>query len=337
MDLLAVMASIFVVGIHCNGILHEYAATYTWKVSALANAIYYPANAIFFMLSGAKLLDYRKRYSTEVFFQKRLVRILVPFFFWSCFGILCKYFFHELEGFSIREIIRLLATNGCVYSGIYWFLYALVGIYLSYPVLSLIPDEYKQRIFAYFVFASWLGYSVQPFIQHNYLQSWNEGLPVEFAVSSQYLIYAVWGYYINQYPIKKRLCHTIYLYGVVSFLLLSVGTIILSDQSGSFNARYCGWSGFASFGMASALFIFVKQHFNVTSEKKRCLLRKLSDSSFGVYLLHSFPIWCVKHYFPDANGLWMFGGVPALCIFYLLALGIVMLGKKIPVVKYLFP
>ena len=42
------------------------------------------------MISGANLLDYQEKYSTFIFFKKRLIRVVLPFVAWSFIGIIYR-------------------------------------------------------------------------------------------------------------------------------------------------------------------------------------------------------------------------------------------------------
>ena len=73
-DLLNICACLCVIFLHCNGIAHFYSNTLAWKQALLVEVGAYWAVPIFFMLSGATLMNYRKRYSTKEFFKKRFFR-----------------------------------------------------------------------------------------------------------------------------------------------------------------------------------------------------------------------------------------------------------------------
>ena len=339
MDVIAAVACFLVVGIHCNKGLNMYASNASWGISVFVNALYYPANALFFMLSGAKLLDYRERYSTIQFLKTRFIRIGIPLLFWSLVGLFIRY----LEGsftFSVREATRLLLTNGIIYNGIYWFMYTLAGLYLSYPVLSAIHRQNRRQVYGFFVLLSWLCFSIQPFIMNNYLHEWNNSTPLDFAVSTQYLMYAVWGYWLARFELKKWHRIGFYCYGIAGFILLSIGTMYWSDSVGAFNARYCGWAGFPCFGMATALFISAKQGLNQLPDRVRRLFKTLGGCSFGVYLLHPFVIWALETLYnthPGVENLWKNGGIVGLCLVYPVSLMLSYALKRIPFLRRFIP
>ena len=82
-DLLNIAATICVVYLHCNGMVHTFARGWNWVLGLAIECVFYWAVPVFFMLSGATLIGYRKRYSTADYLKKRVSRIFVPFFAWS--------------------------------------------------------------------------------------------------------------------------------------------------------------------------------------------------------------------------------------------------------------
>ena len=82
-DVLNIAACIAVIFLHHNGIVHSFTNTLAWRESLIAECAFYWAVPIFLMLSGANLLNYREKYSTKVFFKKRIIRTVIPWLFWS--------------------------------------------------------------------------------------------------------------------------------------------------------------------------------------------------------------------------------------------------------------
>ena len=82
-DLLNICAALAVVFLHCNGNVHVFSDSLAWKQALIIEVCMYWAVPIFFMLSGANLMGYREKYSTPVFFKKRILRTAIPFLAWS--------------------------------------------------------------------------------------------------------------------------------------------------------------------------------------------------------------------------------------------------------------
>lgn len=91
LDVLNVLACICVVGMHCNGIVHNFDGSSAWVQSMVVETLAYWAVPVFFMLSGATMMNYRERYSTGEFFKRRILRVGIPFIFWTLFMAAVKY------------------------------------------------------------------------------------------------------------------------------------------------------------------------------------------------------------------------------------------------------
>ena len=68
-DMLNIIATLAVVWLHFSNEIHWYENTSRWTQACVVQAIGYFAVPIFFMLTGATLLDYRKKYDTKTFFK----------------------------------------------------------------------------------------------------------------------------------------------------------------------------------------------------------------------------------------------------------------------------
>ena len=84
-DILNVFACLSVIALHCNGYTHTFAHDAAWKQAIFFETIFYSAVPIFFMLSGATLLGYKKRYNTKDFYKKRFIKTFIPYIL---FGIM---------------------------------------------------------------------------------------------------------------------------------------------------------------------------------------------------------------------------------------------------------
>ncbi|MDN5954723.1 MAG: acyltransferase family protein, partial [Loigolactobacillus coryniformis] len=83
MDCLNIVAIMAVILLHTSGTVFSYRMDNHWLLAVLMQVMFIWAVPIFFMLSGANLLNYSERYDTKTFFKKRWARVVVPFIFWS--------------------------------------------------------------------------------------------------------------------------------------------------------------------------------------------------------------------------------------------------------------
>lgn len=150
-QILGVLSCLAVVVLHTNGCFWDFSYERYWLTANLIENLCYFAVPIFFMISGATLMDYRKRYSTEEFFKKRFWKTVVPFLIWSVVGIVWMYFNYGEHPAGILDAIQAIGTTKYVY--IYWFFPALFSVYLAMPLLSCVPEKMRKRVFAYAIAA----------------------------------------------------------------------------------------------------------------------------------------------------------------------------------------
>lgn len=55
-DFLNILATVAVVYMHCNGLVHTYSDTWAWRQALIIEVLCYWAVPVFFMLSGATLI-----------------------------------------------------------------------------------------------------------------------------------------------------------------------------------------------------------------------------------------------------------------------------------------
>ena len=89
---------------HVNGCFWELRYERYWITANIIECICYFAVPIFFMISGATLLNYRKRYTTAVFFKKRFGKTLVLFLIWSVISAIWYYIVYHTRPEGIREV-----------------------------------------------------------------------------------------------------------------------------------------------------------------------------------------------------------------------------------------
>ena len=194
-DRLRNLATIMVIAIHVSGPLAEQLPdmnTWDWWISNWWDAISRASVPIFVLLSGALLLT--KEYQTGPFLKKRLSRVVVPGLFWMCIYLLYG-FLAKKDPASLKEAaIRIL--EGPVHYHL-WFIYLIVGLYLTYPLLRPWVRNAKDRdywyIFALCAGAAWLYKIMYTF--------WGIGLGLYWETFSNNVGYFILGAYLMLKPL----------------------------------------------------------------------------------------------------------------------------------------
>lgn len=90
LSFLQCICAISVVTLHTNGIFWKFSQTERyWFTANIVESLFYFAVPIFFMITGATLLNYQERYSTKEYFVRRIKKqyslmyagVLLEFFF----------------------------------------------------------------------------------------------------------------------------------------------------------------------------------------------------------------------------------------------------------------
>lgn len=336
-DLLNICACFGVVAMHFNGLVHAYSKTWAWRQALAVDCAFYWAVPVFFMLTGATLIEYKKKYNTKTFFIKRMQRVLLPFLVWSFIALVWKVATAQINPpVGPRSLIDLVFNTKII--DIYWFFIPLFMIYLCIPVLSSITFmSSSKKVLWYESIAGAVFNIVLPFFFSVVGITWN-GL-ASFPLVSGYLIYVILGYLLKNQELDKRHRLIIYIMGFVGLLVRYFYTLLSSDAQGELDTAMGGYLNAPCFFESIAVFIFAK---NVpwgrifrTESSKRALSR-VAGCSFGIYLIHMIVFWYGLR-FTGLNGgdiEWRLIGPFAA---YFLCLLIVLVGKRLPIIKRLFP
>lgn len=339
-DALNVFACIAVVGMHVNGTaVNTFAKSGNWLFSMLVESICYFAVPIFFMITGATLMNYRKRYDTKAFAKKRLERTMIPFIVWSLIAVIwCTII---LKIFNVSDIINPLKLIDIVFNvrafNIYYFFLNLFAVYLCIPVLSLIPED--KRIgskggFTYLIIYGFVTISLLPVLTPYLGIGWNNS--IQNPMTGGYLLYVLLGYSLANTDIEKKSRILIYGFGVLGWAIHYFMTVVLSYQEGGMNFTFRGYTNFPTVFYAIAIFVAFK-YIDWNKKARLCnYLSILSGASFGVYLLHKYPLYVICGLFPidELSVLWRILGT---IIIYCLSVCAVMILKRVPVVKKAVP
>lgn len=282
-DVLNVISCVSVVCMHSNGYVHKFVKDEWWWLRVLIEVLCYFAVPVFFMLSGATLLRYNERYSTKMFYRKRLLKTFIPFLFWGgCFYIL--YFFIKGWGcFQLKEVLENF-TYGKIPFTNYWFFIPLFFLYLFIPFFSLMVERIPQRMMLLLILILVLFQSVFPLLYSMMDVKFDISLPV-----GGFAFYALLGYYISHSNIEENR-KVLLMLGVFTILSLTIRYYLLyfSEEKDPMLFTYYGLYAIIP---SAFVFILAKRYsyligFNSTGS----FWTKLSKRSYGVYLIHTLLI-----------------------------------------------
>ena len=327
LDILNILSIFAVVAMHMNGSVHSLPLNKSWTFSLLVNTLCYFAVPIFVMISGATLMNYRQKYDTKTFFKKRLMKVLVPFLFWSILMLIWRIKTNQISlNIELINLINVILTNK--EEPIYYFMFEIIGVYLTMPLISRLTDKKYRKTLWYVV------------ITYFILKGVLSNISINIQIGT-YVVYAILGYLLStEENIKSRTKIIIYALAMIGLIFRFLLTYIISMKNGKIFNEFWEYSAWYAMLHSIAVFIFVKDlklNKKIENNQKLCnIISKIASCSFGIYLIHIF----VKHYFarimniPSSSIIHKTIGI---IIVYLISLIIVYIMKKVKFVRKIVP
>ena len=256
------------------------ASVWHWWTENIYNSLARPCIPLFVMLSGSLLLQPSKIEPLGEFFRKRFNRIGLPFLFWGTAYFAWRFLVNH-EALSSSSILQGILTGPYYH---FWFLYALVGLYLITPILRVIVAYADRKTLGYFILLWFLGVAIVPLLS----------LSGTYSLDGNVFVILGWiGYYLLGVYLLPETPRTSNLY-VVLILGLTwtvVGTYIMTAYFGG--ARSYFFYDYLSVNViltSVALFLLLRTapliqfgtHFRWASQ----LLRQISQNTLPIYLFH---------------------------------------------------
>ena len=229
---------------------------------------------IFLMITGCLLLDPAKKITYSDCIKKYINRVLGAL---VVFGIPFSALINISNGktgFSLLIASAIGIVKGETFSHL-WYLYALIGIYLTLPLLKSFIDKcYKTDLeillFILFVFAL-----VIP------AASRLSGVHIEFTVPLGWTVfYVLCGFYFNEYTAVFNKNWIIFGFSLLTALLLIFSFV------GFFTGEWEHYDNPVIAANAIFMFLIFKKTDKTKSTKSTDILWKLDRLCFGEYLIH---------------------------------------------------
>lgn len=335
LNLLSVLSCLAVVTMHTNSCLYQFSATQSyWRSANAVVAVCYFAVPVFFMITGATLLDYSDRYSTREFFRKRIHKTGIPFLVWSVLGVLFSAFVLDNGDLSTRGgrywYDAIVNTSVVSY---YWFFTSLFCIYLTMPLLSAVSREKRKAVFTYLAVAGYVLNALVPFL--NTLLELGLTFPFTLYGVGDDVLFVVVGYLLTHYEVSPRVRKVLYGAAVAALLVQIFGSYHWSMEAGSVQRLFKDRA--VSIPYAAGIVLFCKTHgARILDGFVGRIVDFLKDYTFAIYLLQWFVFRSMKQFLPidDTSLVYRLGAVPVVVV---VCVGVTVLLRKIPGVRRVLP
>lgn len=280
---------------------------------------------------ASSYLQFPLHYSTGEFFRRRAVRILVPFFIWTCV-------YAVIWGEPVQNF-KDVVLNFNYAAGHLWFVYMLIGVYVLMPLLSPWAEKVEKRELLFFLGACFAA-SFIPFVR-DYASSGNtpftygpSGIPMPalfplwgeaswnqfgvFYYLSGFVGYLLLGLYLRKFAgdwtVRKTLCialpcwlagFAITFGGFVRRVLSGCGGVFPVEGDVSLAAWWETTWTFCSTGVALMAFGWLLL-FRLCKSSGRFYQRivlPVSKAGYGMYLCHMVALSLFSAFYRNAFGL----------------------------------
>ena len=253
-----------------------------WETLAWINSALRFCVPVFFMISGALLLDPARPLKLRSLWRRRIPRLLVAFASWSLLYAIVEVYGPGGSG-DPAELLRRFFTGHFHL----WFLLALTGLYMVLPLLRAIVRETTTAW--YFVALAGAFTFVFPML---------ERLPVAGEVISEvlgtvrvelvlgYSVYFVLGYLLSRVELRRAQLGWIAMAGALGLLATGLGTSFVSRAEGGSDEAFFGFLT-PGVGLVSvAIFCLARAHWGDAGGAMPRLAAVLAANSLGIYLVH---------------------------------------------------
>lgn len=296
LTVLSVISCVAVIYLHSNFVIWDNVYTSYFFTSNIIRSIFYFAVPVFFMITGATLLDYNEKYSTKDFFVKRIKKTLIPFIIFSFFALFFKVITCDIK---IDDLNLLSIVNGILttkFNDVYWYFIFLFKVYLIIPIFASLNKKIKNKILMYLAFIMFVFNIFIPFIID--LFNLNIINPIYIFGDNGYILYVICGYLFHNLSIDVKKIYLIYFCGFMCLLLMIIGGYYVSLHTGSFNELFHSYLGLPCMIYSISIFIFCKYNCDIFYKFKNVnkLFLFLSKYTFSIYLVHMYIIHIIVNF-----------------------------------------
>lgn len=241
----------------------------------------------FIMLSGSFVLDDSKTAGYHDFYHKKLMKIGIPTFIFSILYILYRIPFCFLgDGSVLTEAVSII-KDIIVGSPFYhmWYMYMLLVLYLLAPIAVIFKDSISYRNFRKIAFIFLVLASISRLTTEKVMLNWDLGQSFEYL-----------GYFMTGYVIRKDLQKN----NFKGILLILLGIVVeiatafvdyklqIVDGIAENKLNFPIVAPYAPTIVLASLLIFAG--FTMLKIEYNKHIKKLSDMSFIIYLIHA-GVW----------------------------------------------
>lgn len=287
-----------------------------------------PAIGLFFMVSGALLLD--NKLTARQFLKRRFSKIAIPTLVFSLIDVFAAVYRGNIEWALVPRMILSMPITAQGWYGTIWFMYTLAGLYLLTPILSRWVQKASKREIEFYLLL-WIITLVFPLLESfiNLDSSQNSLL---------YHFHGAVGYYILGYYINKRFIfsHRIKLVLFLIAVFCVATPIACKYLCPGIDFYKHFWYYTLPCALQAVFWFLLAKKVSDKVHKPHPILVMTSNYAFGIYLVH---IFIMRDLIRNISFFHQIGSVLQIALTTLLTFtiswGICFIIKKAPLSKYI--
>lgn len=289
---LRLVALYAVIVLHCTSLLlmqYGKVSMSDWLVADFLNATVRFAVPVFVMITGA--LSLHREYEIGSFLKKRLIRVVVPFLFWSLVYIGYSLYNEEIAftgdvWVNVKLVLHLLKIGSSYHL---WYVYMLIGLYFFIPVIGKFVRHASEKEILYFLIV-WFAVML---ITQPYLVRYNPSVDMHYFAG--FVGYLVLGHYLafKDFNIKHLRLWMILLF-LFSIALITIGSRwVMVDHK---------WPSTMFFEPVSPPVVILAASvflvFKLSAPKLSPVIIRIRDFAgrfnYGIYLAHALVLYFLE-------------------------------------------
>ncbi len=274
-----------------------------WQIFNVFNSISRWGVSVFLMISGSLFLS--RDIEIKTIYKKYIPRMVASYFLWSAIYALWApkntLYLGAFSTFSLPTFIKSTLV-GPVHL---WFIPMIIGIYMCIPLIRQFVVS-KKLLNYYLILGFVFAYAVPQMVYlakdfatgflKDFLLSVNtlvSDMNVRIVVGFVYIF--VLGYFLAQTEFTKKQRQVIYVLGIIGFLSTILLNAIVGWKTNEISKNYLQTFTINVLLEAVSVFVWFKYR-KLENEKMNKIMAKLSQYSFGAYLIHilvmaAFRLW----------------------------------------------
>ena len=285
-DILRLIAILAVISMHAGGNSYlEPHFSHAIHSSFVAGIVW--CVPVFFLISGRFFLDPERNVTLEKIWIKYVPRVAIAFIVWSAVYSVYYVVSGGWGGLNIAGILNQFIVGPYHF----WYLYSLIGLYLLTPFLRKIAADKKLLIYFLVLFAVFdITLEYMSFLPKvgGIIETFAESFGMNMVVG--YVGYFMLGYYLHSIrdEMSTRAEITIYIIGIVMLIgTIWLNSILPSELQDKYAIVQYKKPNVILYSSAIYLFFDKRVSKMNFSDQTRTVLGKLTELSFGVYILHA--------------------------------------------------